>query len=1814
MKNAKNYNTMKNRYTVLGRTAHKTHETERSLGSSFGKVIMICLLLVSFVGKVNGQCTSTFGTMLPATIQNPGATITTNTAKYFAVNVTAGTFYRITSSLQDGCFNIRMGSPTGTVIWSARSGSMFQAPTTGVAYVHHSTGACATTASTTARTITFIAQTTCTSTAFSSPWNEGFEGLAIANYGQSAILPCGWAKAGQTGTLNAAAITYNDPRTGSNYLTTYYPSQTNSDFIWTRGFNLIAGNSYNFSFYYAGDGTSGWQGDVYTGLNQNAATATILGSSFVSYATTTTSSYQQVTRTFTPTSTGTYYFGIRSQRNSTSPWYLGFDDFSLITSVACSGTPVPGNTVLSAPTSVPGGTVNLSLSTPPTGTGLTYQWQSAPTSGGTWTDIGGATAATYTATVTANTWYRCNVTCSGITGTSTASQVTLAYCTPSTTSVDGTGITNVTFGTGPVVNNTTGAEGSNYGNYSAQIGGLAQSSTATVSITYNTYDGFSSYAYTTAIYVDWNNDFDFADAGETVWTGTSAVASPTTLTATFTVPATATIGANYRMRIGGDDSGVIPAACATGLTYACFEDYTITVVTPPSCAAPTALVSSSILATSATISWTAASPAPASGYNYYVSTSATAPTAGTTPTGSTGAGVTTANLTGLSANTTYYFWVRSNCGGSGTSSWAGAGSFFTGYCTPSAVSIDDAGITNVTFGEGPIVNNTTVAEANNYGNYSAQAGGLIQGATASVAITFNTLTYDYNTVIWVDWNNDLDFADAGEEVYTGLSSATSPNTLTATFTVPATAVVGVNYRMRIGAGDDAAPSYCTTGAGYTCFEDYTITVVTPPACATPTTLVGTVTSSTTATLSWTAPASAPASGYNYYFSTSATAPTAGTTPTGSTGAGVTTANLTGLSANTTYYFWVQSNCGGGNGTSAWAGSANFYTGYCIPAATGIACTYNLISNVTLNTLANNTGGCTGGVSYNAFPASGTTTTSLYQGGTFALNITLGGTASTSQVAYWIDWNNNLLFDASEFVYVGNTFASGAIASSNIVVPAGTAPGTYRLRIKTDYYFSTTISNTSACTGLAYGETEDYTISVVALTPCAGTPSPGATTATSTQVFAGGSTTLGITTTSTDTGISYQWQSSPTGGAPWTSIGGANSSTYLATPTAATYYQCIVTCANGGATGTSTPIQITFNQYCEPIYTIGKTDGDLISNISIAGTTLSNNSGTAQTNPAYTFFTGQPNYTCDLVAANSYTVNVTVGTWGSQGIAAWIDYNDNNIFEASEKIGSTLTTIGTGTGGTPIPANHTASFTINLSCTPPLGLHRMRVRDVYFTNGPTIDPCATYAYGETEDYMVNVISGPAFTPTFTSTPAATSCVGTTVNYVANAGQTNYAWTFAGTAGTDYTLVSGGTSASNTATVTWNTGGAHSMTMNYASPLGCASAGAVSNTVTMPTTGSDISDNEAATCAVNQNGWVHFYNLSTGKLVVSINSQGQNLGDVAVSSFIDPTNALVPACTNPNPIYSTSVMQRHWVITPTIQPTTPVLVRFPFSDAELGALNFAAFNNVNGNDDISSVADIKLSRYSNGSAANVNGSASDNCGSGTSSIHAQVATGTLSSVYPQIASAGQYVTFSIPGFSEFWLHGSATSSPLPVELMNFQANCAGDGKVAVTWATASEHNSANFTIEKSRDGINWSVLTTVAGAGNSTQMINYSTVDNTASAGVNYYRLTQTDFDGASETFNIASANCGDNATTTTVKVYPNPSAGDFYIDFTSEEIIGSSVISITDARGMEVYKMNVTVEKGNNVFHIENMDVAPGMYYIKVSNGTTTSNIVKHSLR
>lgn len=122
----------------------------------------------------------------------------------------------------------------------------------------------------------------------------------------------------------------------------------------------------------------------------------------------------------------------------------------------------------------------------------------------------------------------------------------------------------------------------------------------------------------------------------------------------------------YNLRFTSTVTAAFPTS---GLTY---------IWTPIACSGvPTGLNATAITSNSATIGWTAPSPAPASGYEYYYATTNTAPVAGTSPSGTTAAGIMTANLTLLNPSTTYYWWVRSNCSASDKSTWVSGGSFTT---------------------------------------------------------------------------------------------------------------------------------------------------------------------------------------------------------------------------------------------------------------------------------------------------------------------------------------------------------------------------------------------------------------------------------------------------------------------------------------------------------------------------------------------------------------------------------------------------------------------------------------------------------------------------------------------------------------------------------------------------------------------------------------------------------------------------------------------------------------------------------------------------------------------------------------------------------------------------------------------------------------------------------------------------------------------------------------------------------------------------------------------------------------------------------
>jgi len=87
-----------------------------------------------------------------------------------------------------------------------------------------------------------------------------------------------------------------------------------------------------------------------------------------------------------------------------------------------------------------------------------------------------------------------------------------------------------------------------------------------------------------------------------------------------------------------------------------------------------------------------------------------------------------------------------------------------------------------------------------------------------------------------------------------------------------------------------------------------------------------------------------------------------------------------------------------------------------------------------------------------------------------------------------------------------------------------------------------------------------------------------------------------------------------------------------------------------------------------------------------------------------------------------------------------------------------------------------------------------------------------------------------------------------------------------------------------------------------------------------------------------------------------------------------------------------------------------------------------------------------------------------------------------------------------------------APMPVELTSFTARQIGNG-VSLNWSTSQEINNNYFQVEKSSDGnSNWTVLTSVAGAGNSQVAKNYNTFDANPLSGSNYYRLKQVDYDG------------------------------------------------------------------------------------------------------
>lgn len=577
--------------------------------------------------------------------------------------------------------------------------------------------------------------------------------------------------------------------------------------------------------------------------------------------------------------------------------------------------------------------------------------------------------------------------------------------------------------------------------------------------------------------------------------------------------------------------------------------------------------------------------------------------------------------------------------------------------------------------------------------------------TGSYAVTM-TVSTGYNDFFW-----------KAASVGCNATSWTYVNDILGTETWNVTLTAGVAYYFMMDDEDIAA----NTG---------TISVACIVSCLPPTALTSSSITSTTATISWTAASPAPSSGYQYYVSTSSTAPLAGTTPTGSVGAGITTANLTGLTANTTYYYWVRGDCGG-SGSSTWAGSSNFFTG------------------VTNNIPFSGSSSVACGTSTLIYDHAGASTVySINANGYIVLNNNVG---STSVISLTGTYTTELSWDFLR-IYNGTGTAGTLIASysgSGTIIPFTSSAGqTITVQFTSDG--STNASGISL--NAAYSGS-------CAVPVCSGTPTPGNTISSPSFVAApSGNVNLSLQNATVGTGVTYQWESSTSQTGTYTNIVGATSSTYTATVSSVTWFRCIVTCS--GNSGTSAPVQVTLTA-CIPTMTYGCTDGDVIARVIL--NTLDNNSGTGCPSGTlgYSNYTSNPALTTTLLPSTSYNCIVYAGQYAAN-YAAWIDYNDNLIFEASERIGYTLSTVA-GSGAIGVLGS-SASFPVTLACTPAAGQHLLRIREVYNqTSGITITPCGNnegFGYGEIEDYMITIAPAPAC-----ATPGLVSSVTPSSNSVA-----------------------------------------------------------------------------------------------------------------------------------------------------------------------------------------------------------------------------------------------------------------------------------------------------------------------------------------------------------------------------------------------------------------------------------------------------------------
>ena len=390
--------------------------------------------------------------------------------------------------------------------------------------------------------------------------------------------------------------------------------------------------------------------------------------------------------------------------------------------------------------------------------------------------------------------------------TTLSGSTTPTYCSSKGNSVSDEYIGRVQLNT---INNASNGN-NGYTDFTSISTNLTKGTTYTITVT-PTWTG-SVYSEGYAVWIDYNQDGDFEDAGELVWSNPSSTTTP--VSGSFTVSTSATNGAT-RMRVSMKYNG-IPTSCET-FSYGEVEDYTVNLATGSAdTSAPTAptLSASGTTQTTTDLSWTASTDnVGVTGYDVY---------RGTTLIGSTTTARTFA-VTGLTSSTAYTFSVRAKDAAGNISASSNVVNITTlsntvTYCNSQGNNTNDERIARVVYGT---INNPSTGTAG-YENFTSLSTNVGRGTSQTITITplWTGTIYNEGYAVWIDFNQDGDFSDSGELVYSRAASKTTP--ISGTISIPSSATLGAT-RMRVSMKYNGIPSTCEAFS-YGQVEDYTVNI------------------------------------------------------------------------------------------------------------------------------------------------------------------------------------------------------------------------------------------------------------------------------------------------------------------------------------------------------------------------------------------------------------------------------------------------------------------------------------------------------------------------------------------------------------------------------------------------------------------------------------------------------------------------------------------------------------------------------------------------------------------------------------------------------------------------------------------------------------------------------------------------------------------------------------------------------------------------------------------------------------------------------